>query len=233
MRQTVGQNPLIPSSFGEDVYTDMLDDEYSKMFGSNSSLGLADLVSRQLEQTEHPENALQELRAIGKNASWSTDPRFMPKTLAAAGAITPGAGQDSVAGVSKWEKFIDKASELYGVDKNLISAVITQESGGNPRAVSPKGAKGLMQLMDTTAQDMGVARPFSPWENISGGTKYLRQMLDKFGGNERLAVASYNAGPLAVERYGNVPPYQETENYVASVLNLKRRFENLTTKVGQ
>jgi soluble lytic murein transglycosylase-like protein len=81
-----------------------------------------------------------------------------------------------------------------------------------------------MQLMDTTAADMGVKQPFSPWANIFGGTKYLRQMLDRFNGNEQLALASYNAGPGAVEKYGAVPPYPETQNYVKSVLALRQHL---------
>jgi soluble lytic murein transglycosylase-like protein len=113
------------------------------------------------------------------------------------------------------------------VDKNLVSAVIVQESGGNPLAISPKGAKGLMQLMDTTAASLGVTAPFSPWANVNGGTKYLRFLLDKFGGNERLALASYNAGPAAVEKYRNVPPYRETQEYVDSVLKLRRQFASI------
>jgi Rod binding domain-containing protein len=235
MRKTVGENPLMPSSFGEDVYTDMLDNEYAKMFGTNSSLGLSDLIVRQLEQQTNPESALKELRNIGaKNNPWATDPRFMAKSTGTTGAPPSAATpQDVTSCLSKWEGLIAKASELHGVDKSLISAIVVQESGGNPRAVSPKGAKGLMQLMDTTAQNLGVTQPFSPWANISGGTKYLRALLDKFGGNERLAIASYNAGPTAVERYNGVPPYKETENYVTSVFNLKRHFDNLAAKEGQ
>jgi soluble lytic murein transglycosylase-like protein len=90
-----------------------------------------------------------------------------------------------------------------------------------------------MQLMDTTAADMGVYAPFSPWANITGGTKYLRLLLDKFSGNERLALASYNAGPAAVERYGTIPPYRETQDYVASVLDLRRQFADLRTKENE
>ena len=232
MRKTVGENSLIPTSFGEDTYTEMLDNEYSKMFSSTSSTGLGNMIIHQLEGQEHPETALKELRSLGASAPWTTDPRFMATTTqngGAAAAPAPAAN-DVSSRLGKWDELIAKASEQHGVDKNLISAIIAQESGGNPRAVSSKGAKGLMQLMDTTAQDMGVAQPFSPWANISGGTKYLRSLLDKFGGNERLAIASYNAGPAAVERYQNVPPYHETENYVASVFNLKRHFSNTAAK---
>lgn len=224
MRNTVGENPLMPTSFGEEVYTDMLDGEYAKMISNNATLGLSDLIIKELERQENrsdPLKALQSLKNPG--ATWATDPRFLPQSLAPARKI-------SADTINQWRDLIDKASELHGVDKNLIAAVITQESGGNPHAVSAKGAKGLMQLMDTTAADMGVDTPYSPWANITGGTKYLRLLLDKFSGDERLALASYNAGPAAVERYGTIPPYRETQEYVASVLNLRRQFANLDTK---
>ena len=231
MRKTVGENPLIPSSFGEEVYTDMLDSEYSKMIANNASLGLSDLIVRELERQENGDNPLKALHSLKDNSSpWAADPRFQAQLRIQPSSENPA---DIAARIDKWQEFIDRASEIHGVDKNLIAAVITQESGGNPRAVSAKGAKGLMQLMDTTAADMGVVAPFSPWANITGGTKYLRLLLDKFNGNERLALASYNAGPAAVERYGAIPPYRETQDYVASVLNLRRQFAGLSAKESE
>ncbi len=117
----------------------------------------------------------------------------------------------------RFGRFIDEAAERHQVDSALISAVIHAESGGDPNAVSPAGAKGLMQLMDTTAADLGVRDSFDAKENIMSGAKYLRQLLDRFG-DEKLAVAAYNAGPGAVERHGGVPPFAETRAYVKKVL---------------
>ena len=120
------------------------------------------------------------------------------------------------------EELIRQAARFHRVDERLIKAVMRVESGGNPLAVSPKGALGLMQLMPQTAVLMGVKNPFDPGENVSGGVKYLKLCLTRFSGNLALALAAYNAGPQAVERYGGIPPYRETENYVVRVLSAYR-----------
>ncbi len=117
-----------------------------------------------------------------------------------------------------FEQVLQEASRSAGVDPALVRAVVEVESGGNPRAVSPVGAQGLMQLMPGTARDLGVADPFDPAQNLRGGARYLREMLDRFG-NLPEAVAAYNAGPGAVSRHGGVPPFQETQAYVKKVLS--------------
>ena len=123
----------------------------------------------------------------------------------------------------RFEDIVREAAAANGVDPNLVDAIVVNESGFNPRATSSAGAQGLMQLMPATAAALGVEDPYNPIQNVSAGARYLRQLLDRFGGDVRLAVAAYNAGPGAVERYGGVPPYSETCRYVERVLETYRR----------
>lgn len=112
---------------------------------------------------------------------------------------------------------ISKAANKYHVSENLIHAVIHTESAYNPNAISEKGAAGLMQLMPGTARQYGVSDVFSPKENIYGGTRYLKFLLGKYHGDTSLAVAAYNAGEGAVDRYGDIPPFEETRKYVEKI----------------
>ncbi len=116
-------------------------------------------------------------------------------------------------------RLVDLASDRHQVDADFILSVIRAESGFNPRAQSPKGAQGLMQLMPETALELGVRNPFEPGANIDGGTKYLRDLLLQYHGDVAKALAAYNAGPLRVSQYGGVPPYRETRAYIRRVIN--------------
>jgi len=120
---------------------------------------------------------------------------------------------------------IEPAATRYGLDSRLVAAVIWVESSGDPKAVSRKGAQGLMQLMPETARRLGVSDALDPNENVEGGSQYLRQQLDDHNGDLSLALAAYNAGPQAVARYGGVPPYPETQHYVQRVLDLYQGAE--------
>jgi len=112
---------------------------------------------------------------------------------------------------------IKQVAVKYGVPENILRSLVKQESGFNPKAVSPAGAMGLTQLMPSTAKALGVKDPFDPVQNLEGGAKYLKQQYDRFGRWD-LALAAYNAGPGAVKKYGGIPPYKETQNYVKNVL---------------
>jgi soluble lytic murein transglycosylase len=119
---------------------------------------------------------------------------------------------------NNYHVIVNRNASKYSMDASLIMAVIETESSFNSRAVSKRGAIGLMQLMPDTARRMGAKRPFEPEENIEAGTKYLKYLIERFNGDLNLALAAYNAGPKAVERYGDIPPYGETRRYVKKVV---------------
>ncbi len=145
-------------------------------------------------------------------------PAFAP--IAATRRIVPA--PDAIR--SQYGSIIDEAARESRLDSALISSVIKAESNGDPQAVSPAGAKGLMQLADSTATEMGVNNPFDARANVLGGSRYLRTLLDRFG-DLRLALAAYNAGPAAVERHGGVPPFRETNDYITRVTSYLKEIE--------
>ena len=126
---------------------------------------------------------------------------------------------DLLSGAEKYADIIAKASAKYDVPEKLLASVMKQESNFNPTITSTAGAQGLMQLMPSTARYLGVTDSTDPQQNIMGGAKYLRQMLDQFDNNISTALAAYNAGPGNVRKYGGIPPFKETTNYVKKVMN--------------
>jgi len=149
----------------------------------------------------------QLLRQVVKNGAPAAKPCPPP--------ATPASGRDTPK--VRYTGLVAEAARDQQLDPALLSAVIQQESGYDPHAVSSAGAMGLMQLMPDTARSLGIRDPFDPQQNIRGGAQLLRQLLDRYGGNLDFALAAYNAGPAAVDKYGGVPPFAETQAYVRNV----------------
>ncbi len=216
MRKTVMKSELLGSGLGGDIMESMFDEKLSQNLASHSNLGIAELVYQQLSD--------QETTNAVKNVHLNNMPLFRSNKTKKA-AISNYQATQFQSKLKPFENHIREAAKAHKVESALIQAVIAAESGGNPNAESPKNAKGLMQLIDSTAAEMGVKNPFNPQDNIQGGTKYLAKLLDKFNGNYRLALAAYNAGPTAVEKYNDIPPYDETRNYVDKVLSYLKQFK--------
>lgn len=182
---------------GANLFQDMFEWELSRKISQDSPLGIAKAIMRQLGYDDIDEADRYKVT------------------------------HDKALGRYELNSMIERAAGRHNLDPALIGAVIACESGDNPYAVSRRGAKGLMQLMDETAREYGVYNPFNPQQNINGGTTYLRDLLDRYNGDLRLAIAAYNAGPTAVDTYGGIPPYPETEDYVDKVLTeYKNRQDN-------
>ncbi len=190
--------------FGKDVMMSMADEAVSQQLAKSGALGIGDLLYQRLIS-----------RIESGTDTESSGTKAVPsQKLQRSVTHTPQALQ-------QYRNEIAYAARATGLSPKLIEAVILRESSGDSDVVSPKGALGLMQLMPDTAAEVGVNNPQNPGENILGGAKYLRSLLDRFG-DLRLALAAYNSGPATVERYGGVPPYEETRNYVNDIVaNLK------------
>ncbi len=131
-------------------------------------------------------------------------------------------------GSKKYDGIIQDAARRYGVDFSLLKAIIRAESSFNPQAISRKGARGLMQIMPQNFRTLEIQDPFDPKQNIMGGARYFRSLLDRYEGKVALTLAAYNAGPTAVDRYRRIPPYVETQDYVEKVLRYYRYYKNNT-----
>ena len=130
---------------------------------------------------------------------------------------------------NKYDHYITEASKKHGISFPLVKAIINVESNFNPKAVSKAGAMGLMQIMPENIRKLRIRDPFNPWENIMGGARYLKELLQRYNGKLPLALAAYNAGPTMVDRYNGIPPIKETENYVRKVM---KSYNILINKKG-
>ena len=153
-----------------------------------------------------------------QNATTATQTSFAPQAAGTATtAVSPTSTSSSLPAGTPYAAEITQAATANGIDPALLAGLVKQESGFNPNAGSGAGARGLTQLMPGTASGLGVTNMLDPVQSLNGGAKYLKQQLDTFGGDVTKALAAYNAGPGAVQRFGGVPPYSETQNYVRIV----------------
>jgi soluble lytic murein transglycosylase-like protein len=160
----------------------------------------------------------------GEEGSAATSGTYTPALPTAAAYTTP-TPTDVAGDAAEYAPLIEQAAARYGVDPAVLSGLIQQESGFDPSAHSSAGALGLTQLMPSTAASLGVTEPLNPAQSIEGGASYLSELLHQFAGNTADALAAYNAGPGAVEQYGGVPPYPETQQYVAKVLGYAASYD--------
>ena len=159
----------------------------------------------------------------------SAAPAAGPTAMAASAPAAAAGGTLGGGAPSAYDGDIQAAAQKYGLDPALLKALIRQESNFDPNAGSPAGAQGLTQLMPGTARSLGVTDPHDPQQAIDGGAKYLSQQLKAFGGDVEKALAAYNAGPGAVKRYGGIPPYAETQNYLKKVMGYAQEYRGSMT----
>lgn len=213
MRSSVEESNLFGNVTGSDIYQNLFDTEISKKIAHGGGLGLADILYRSLS------SRLSKVESAQEPSQIKVESKPLQQLRQFNGSLFDRIG--------KYHNLISKAGKKFSLPLHLIYGVIAQESAGNPQVVSRAGAKGLMQLMDETAGEVGVKNPFNPQENIFGGVAYLKKQLMRFNHNVELALAAYNAGPSAVEKYGGVPPYRETQEYVKKVMRYAQEFEPL------
>lgn len=209
---------------GEDVYDSLFDTQLSQMMSKERGFGIAESIYKKVTGEDlDPEILKKRVRASSFNpVGYKAAENFA--------AITPS--RSSLERLEKYEPAINKYAEQFGVKPELVKSIILAESAANPKAVSGAKAKGLMQLMDATARDMGVRNPFNPNENIMGGTRYISEMLKRYDGDLQLALAAYNAGPANVDKHKGIPPFTETRQYVTRVMGYYRQFEETGKAAG-
>ncbi len=219
MRSSLSTTGMFGDSFGGDVMEGVFDIEFARHMSGSSRFGLAEMLYKQItgddltrEPAKLPVPVPAPPVATGK----------IPQSIPFPGTATQGKTLNDR--LRQYDVYINEASSTFGLDRSLIKAVIAAESAARPDALSNKNAKGLMQLIDSTAADLGVRNVWDPKENIYGGSKYLKKMLEMHNGDISLALAAYNAGPGNVNRYNGIPPFPETKAYIERVFRYQRHF---------
>ena len=211
MRKTVNKDEDSENGFGSDMMQEMFDFEMAKHISRNSKLGIGEMLLKQMTG-----------ESMGDSGSGIES--LLPSAHLPFKVNRSHPNVNVKKEVNKYESIINDAAEKYGVDTSLLKAMMAAESAGNPMAHSSANAKGLMQLIDSTADMLGVEDVWNPEQNINGGAKYMKQLLEKFNGDTTLAVASYNAGPERVAKNNSVPPIPETQQYVKKVMQYLDMF---------
>lgn len=217
MSQTTG-GLFGDESFGGDFFESIFQFEIANHIAKGKGLGVADMIYKNIMGESISKALEEEVKTLPKKSALKIGYK-KPDTP----AVKPT--EQALNRLSKYETIIKEASETHGVDKNIIKAVILAESAGKEDAISSANAKGLMQLIDETADYLGVRNVWNPKENIFGGTKYLAELLRKYDGDLKLALAGYNAGPGNVDKYNDIPPFTETQNYVKRVMGYLNHLE--------
>jgi len=253
MRKTIPDNALskgtpLSDGLGKDTFTEMFDLEIARSIKIGGKTSIADLLYNSLEKLVEarlgtdrnaqlsplvpPEEPAIPLESEDSQRKLPESRQFLPvdRTKRGLPIQVPSVSVKSDPIMGRYGRIIDEAAAANRLDSSMIAAVIQAESAGDRTAVSKAGAKGLMQLTDSTAADLGVVNVFDPKENIHAGSRYLRQMLDQFG-DLKLALAAYNAGPGTVAKYDGVPPYDETRGYIDHVTRLMDQKH--TQKIGK
>jgi len=207
--------------YGNDMFDTIFEQQIASHISKTRSLGIAEAIYKKVTGEEMDTKMKQRITKakpveINIDESDNSNNKVRPS-------------DQSLKRLQRFEDLIEDASKEFGIDKNLIKSIIMTESAANHKAVSSAKAKGLMQLMDSTASDMGVRNSFDPKENITGGTKYIARMLRQYDGDLKLALAAYNAGPQNVQKYNGVPPFNETRNYITKVLGYLNHFNESET----
>lgn len=211
-------------SYGGDFFNSIFNSELSSYMTRSNGFGIAEQIYEKVTGEKFDMSILDPKYSSKPldNIEKTTNDKITIEQSGGHREIKPSS--KSLDRVQRFDEIINKVSDQFKIDKNIIKAVILAESAGNEKAVSKANAKGLMQLMDKTASEMGVSNSFDPEENIYGGAKYLTGLLRQYNGNLELSLAAYNAGPGNVQKYSGIPPFEETNSYIKRVIGYYNYF---------